>query len=300
MTTPDERGDGSDERRPDHDRRPSRLVLAERREVEPVRDRAQVGPEPGRAGRVLHHFTGRAVDVDLLAVGPGILEERPQVAERPHRPLIGLVDRRLLRFVDRPARPAPGGAIHHRPVDQPLRAPIVCVDQRCAAATPARTASSAAGAHAVDRPAVEAVDPDLGRRFITAESGLRLFRRDADRVGGQRRRALQAVLGTDLGIAPIHHHDAGDEPQQEDHRQADTEPAVDEDQRAQCPTHGGCSTARRTPRIGLVVCEDLLNSNSERCWIAGGVEPGAASASQHPRITSRAPPCLARWPEIPE
>src|SRR4030095_252833 len=80
--------------------------------------------------------------------------------------------------------------------------------------------------------AVEAGEPDLGRRLIELELRCRLFRGELDGRRVQCRGVLQTVFGADVRIGPIHHHDAGRKPQQEDHRERDAEPAVNEDQRA--------------------------------------------------------------------
>ena len=187
-----------------------------------------------RRRRVLHDVGGGAVDVDLLAVGPGVFVERPQVAQAAaDRPLIDLFDGLLRRLAQRSPGPRRGRAIDHRVVDGCGTRAIVGVDHG-GAATPAATRRHRAR-------------PPPPKRYTGRPS--KLVRRicaggcsrpsaaaaaSAETVIARDRASapLETIVGADAREAPVHHHDAGDEPEQEDDRQRDAQPAVDEDQRA--------------------------------------------------------------------
>ena len=229
-----QRGNRADQGRPDYDREPLARVLPDRCEVEPVRDRTKVGPEPRRGGGVLHHVGGDAADVGLLAVGPRVLVERALAAARPtHRPLIDLFDQGLVGFASWSARPLRGRAIDHGIVHIADFSAIVGEDARACttAAAGSALASPAAPAKAIDGTPVKTRQTHLRRSAVASQRRECALSRDSDALGQQHRRSLQSIGRADAGKAPVHHHDAGDEPEQEHERQRDAQPPVDEDER---------------------------------------------------------------------
>src|SRR4029077_4211493 len=67
----DNRGGGPDARRPDDDATPGELVFTERREIQPVRNRSQVGAQARGPRGVLHDLSGDLRHVDLFPTRPG-------------------------------------------------------------------------------------------------------------------------------------------------------------------------------------------------------------------------------------
>src|SRR5207247_6700382 len=77
-----DRSHRSHTRGPDDEPAPQRLILSQRREIEPMGNRAEICPEPGLGGRILHNLTTDAGNVHLLAVRPGVLPKWTYVAKR--------------------------------------------------------------------------------------------------------------------------------------------------------------------------------------------------------------------------
>src|SRR4029077_20160892 len=103
----DNRGSSPETGRPDDDATPGELVLAERREIQPVRNRSKVGTKARGPGGVLHDLSRDLRDVDLFPAGPRVLPERFQTAKRSlHRPLIDIdrLDRRRGGWLTGPRR----------------------------------------------------------------------------------------------------------------------------------------------------------------------------------------------------
>ena len=117
----------------------------------------------------------------------------------------------------------------------PLLAPAPLLAQ---AAAPAP-----ATAEAICRTAIEAGETDLTRRRLVAKCPGCRCRRDVDALGLESREPCESILRGDVREGPVHHHDAGGEPEQKDHRQRHTDPAVDEYQQTlqECrrPGHAG-------------------------------------------------------------
>src|SRR5689334_9383562 len=67
------RRDGCDSRSPDHELTPQRLVLPQRREIQPMRNGSEIGPESRSTGSVLDYFSVYARNIYLLTVGPRVL-----------------------------------------------------------------------------------------------------------------------------------------------------------------------------------------------------------------------------------
>src|SRR5215831_9824419 len=56
-------------------------MFTQRREVEPVRNCAEIRPESRLRTGGLHHITGDSGNVDLRAIGPRVLPQRPKIAQ---------------------------------------------------------------------------------------------------------------------------------------------------------------------------------------------------------------------------
>ena len=212
-------GDGSETGRPGDETAPGDLVLPERREVDPVRDRAEIGAN-ARGGRgVLDDLAGRLRHIDLLTIRPRIPGQRSRGQKRSlHRPLIRIIERldgRRSRRLLRPRRRRARDQVRRHV--RLLRAGVG-VDETLAAA----------GAESIDRAAVERVEPHLRGRLRLAQCRVGLGRRHMNRRGIERRRPVEAITGGDAGEIPVHHADARGEPEQEQQAQRDAEPTVEE------------------------------------------------------------------------
>ena len=102
---PDDREQAAQGRRPDHDVVPERLVRAQRREVDPVRNRTDPRQRPAPPRGQHHHLGGAGRDVEL---GAGIVVDQQLAQRQPppfdQRPLIGLGER--AGVLDGSGRPA--------------------------------------------------------------------------------------------------------------------------------------------------------------------------------------------------
>src|SRR5690349_20557131 len=132
-------------------------MLAQRSEVQPVGNRAQIRPEARFGGRVLLHLGIAPADIDLLAVIECVFVERTQGPElAAHGPLIYFFDGYFLRLAQRLPGPCRSHPIDHGLIDFGLDCAVVGIDHRSAACTPAPAApSSSATAEAVNGTAVE-------------------------------------------------------------------------------------------------------------------------------------------------
>ena len=144
---------------PNDELEPLRLILSQRREVEPVGDCAQPGPETQLSRRILHDLCVAGRDVDLLPVGERVLVEWMKRAELTgDGPLIDFSDRLFFRGRDRHSCPVGGHTVEHCIVDAGLRRAIVGIKRRHFTAMPA-SASTAPNS------ASESVDGATGRSW---------------------------------------------------------------------------------------------------------------------------------------
>ena len=163
----EDRRDGPGSGHPDDERAPLRRMFTERREVQPVRDRAKIRLDPRGGRRVLHDFARRLRDVELFAVRPRVLPQRSEIAERAlNRPLVDVLNRLDLRRARGLSGPCGSNAPHHLGRDVTLALSSVGIDERLAAA----------GAKAIDRTAVKRIEAQLDRRRLRAQHGGRLRR----------------------------------------------------------------------------------------------------------------------------
>ena len=180
-------------------------------------------PQP-RGGRGVLQHLARVADVELLAVGPGVLPERPSVAQRPlDRPLVHLEHRFHDAVSYALARPGLGRPVAHVGGHVALHPSRVGIDH------PAAAPPAAVGGPSVHRRQTHPIGPPVVEPQCPG-SGL-WRKRHLRRV--ERRRPRQPIGLGHAGEAPVHHPDAGREPQQEEEAKRHPHPPVQDDQDAQ-------------------------------------------------------------------
>ena len=213
--------EGSDPGGPDNDPAPSRSVLAERREIEPVRDGAGIRAQPRTGRGVLDHFAGGLGHIDLLPIGPREFPERRQIRDpHLHRPLVHFGDLLDARAADRLLRPCLCGAPDHGVRDLDLLFSRIRVHD-------VRTV-----VELVDRAAVERRQANGGCRPADAEPGEGLRRRERDLQRIDRLSTRDAIRQPHVRKVPVHDADGRREPEEKNQAERDAEPAVNEDERA--------------------------------------------------------------------
>ncbi len=225
-----DRDEAADRRGPDDDRFPQRAVVPQGGEIEPVRDRPE--PRDGAAAARRHHrHLGRPLrDVDLGAgaVGHPQLVGRQELLRDQH-PLVRGDDEALVRYRRQRRAGEPPRRLARR-VRPEGREPLAGIGE--------------------DGDPVEAV---RGPAEDRQQRRLRRRLRDPAALGGRGRRqahprhidvspALEPRCRRQLRHAPrVHHHDAGDEPEHEQHAEGDADVTVRPDQPApQEDRHGSC------------------------------------------------------------
>ncbi len=194
-----------------HGQAPCFVLLAQRRDVDPVDDGANPVPGALAAYRVAHQFAGAARDVHHAAnviVGRDA-QQRLVHAHRAERPLVHVdgFERQRTRIRRRAARTARRDLLvdhEHCAIVGPHRVPGAVM-----AKMPGRAARHRVQAHRIGH----ALQCRLAPRRIRAHL-------DPRRI--ERRKPRAALRLGQLGIRDIHHHDARAKPQQ--HQQADTDP----------------------------------------------------------------------------
>jgi len=212
------------DRQPDDRLSPQRRVPSERREIQPVQHRAGVTPSPGASGRSHDRLARRIGDVDngsVRIVDREAVQRKRGARHTGQRPLIGLLEKRVIACPRRRVAGERGG------------------DRDGAAALDAVEHVAAVGEHgdrfACRRQSVHGSSFErrqVYRRRSDAADANGISRRNADRLGSNRRQPRKPVGAPQFRHARVHHHDAGREPGEEQQTSADPEPAMRIDQRA--------------------------------------------------------------------
>jgi len=172
-----------------------------------MRDRAEVGADPRSSRGVLDDFSRYLGDVHLLGVRPRVLQERTEGTKRlADGPLVLLCIESLEpRSTFRLSGPSGCDAQRRLCLNRFHRLPVIRIDHELESII----------VEPIDGPSIEHDDPHLVGWLREFEAGVGLLGRDTNPGCVQCRGPCQALCRIHARVAPVHHHDPGDEPHEE-------------------------------------------------------------------------------------